>query len=55
MSSWPSWVDGAVTIATKLAQAMDYAHSAGILHRDLKPANVFLDLDGEPRLTDFDG
>lgn len=36
-----------------VAEAIDYAHSQGILHRDLKPANVLIDLEGELRVTDF--
>lgn len=29
-------------LAQQVAQAMDYAHKAGVIHRDLKPENVFL-------------
>ena len=43
----------AVSIAARVARAVEHAHARGVLHRDVKPANVLLRPDGEPVLTDF--
>ena len=45
-------VPEALTIAVQLADALDYAHSHGVVHRDLKPANIMLTRSGA-RLLDF--
>lgn len=43
----------AADILQKLADALDYAHSRGVIHRDIKTANVLLNEQGHPYLTDF--
>jgi WD40 repeat protein/tRNA A-37 threonylcarbamoyl transferase component Bud32 len=43
----------AAELVRKVAQALDYAHSRGIVHRDVKPSNILLDACGEPQITDF--
>src|SRR5438309_2441363 len=37
----------------KVASAVEYAHSRGVLHRDLKPGNILLNDRDEPLVSDF--
>ena len=43
----------AVEIVVPIAEALEYAHTKGVVHRDLKPANIIIDSDGIPFLVDW--
>ncbi len=43
----------ALPLLDQIADAIDAAHSAGILHRDLKPGNVFVCASGPAKVLDF--
>ncbi len=42
-----------VNCIQQIAEALEYAHSEGIVHRDVKPGNVMVTANGRPQLMDF--
>ena len=40
-------------LIAQIADALEHAHSQGIVHRDIKPNNIVLGADGTPRILDF--
>lgn len=53
ISAGPLPLDQLVALAVQISEALEFAHSRGVLHRDIKPSNIIINERSQAKILDF--